>query len=63
MNGVHENVTEGTQTTEEEDMRDDGVQTDETLLSDDVEEKLKISEKGKDIDASPVPVAVQTAAV
>ncbi|KAH6894567.1 CRAL-TRIO domain-containing protein [Thelonectria olida] len=61
-NGVQtEEVTEGTQTTDS-DTRDDGVQTDETLLSDEVEEKLKINsaDKGKGLDTSPVPVAVQT---
>ncbi|KAK7417591.1 hypothetical protein QQZ08_011572 [Neonectria magnoliae] len=54
-------TAEGTQTTDS-DTRDDGVQTDDTLLSDDVQEKLKISsdEKGKAVLAAPP--AAQTAA-
>lgn len=49
-------VAEGTQTTDA-DTRDDGVQTDDTLLSDDVQEKLKINgeDKGKAIDMTPAP--------
>ncbi|KAH6984682.1 CRAL-TRIO domain-containing protein [Ilyonectria sp. MPI-CAGE-AT-0026] len=49
-------VAEGTQTADA-DTRDDGVQTDDTLLSDDVQEKLKINgeDKGKAIDTTPAP--------
>ncbi|KAI5464941.1 CRAL-TRIO domain-containing protein [Mariannaea sp. PMI_226] len=57
-------VTEGTQTTTETETRDDGVQTDETLLADEVEEKLKLNgdAKGKGLDVSPAPAATQTTA-
>ncbi|KAH7143740.1 CRAL-TRIO domain-containing protein [Dactylonectria macrodidyma] len=61
-NGVATETAEGTQTTDS-DTRDDGVQTDDTLLSDEVQEKLKINVEDKGKGIATVPATAQTVTV